>query len=298
MIVGLPDSKEYKSQAKEWLIQSFEILHENALELEYLDDLSEPRWHFHKGKLATVLVLCHQSIESVLKSEIIEINPHFLIDLNPSNWPTLPDSKDKDFDQLFSINAEALIRVFCAICRVGTDKREIVEMAEEVRIARNKIVHSVHKDSLKSEYLVETLCRTSIIFFGTSLWDVLTEELAIHPLSVDLDHEEYVAALIGKFRFLKDYLPKRKFNKYMSLQGRHYSCPYCMDYFSNGHENTANLKPNKPDSNMVFCLLCSGKFDVKREDCKSEGCIGNVLWDNDEGTTICLTCHHETDESL
>lgn len=299
MIIGLPDSGEYKSQAKEWLIQSFEILYENALELEYLDDLLEPRWHFHKGKLATVLVLCHQSVESVIKSEIIDVNPYFLIDLPTSNWPTLPDSKDKEFDELFSINSEALIRVFCAICRVGTDKKEIVKIVEELRVARNRIVHSTNKDSLKSEYLIETLCRASILLFGTSLWELIKEEFAINPLRNDMDHEEYVTALIDKFRFIKSYLPKRKFKMYMNVSGRDYSCPYCMYYFSRDSEDTANLKPNKPSSITVECLLCSGTFDVLRTKCENEDCAGNVMWFNDdEGSTICLTCHHESVESV
>lgn len=288
MITNLPNSNDYHSQGKEWLLQAFDILFDKGSELKYFEEWDDEEWDFQKGKIATVIILAHQAIESKLKSEIIEVNPFFLIDSKPSLWPSLPGSVDKDFDSFYSINSESLIRIFCALCRVEDDKSEIVDLTEEVRLLRNKAVHSVQREILDPKYLTEIICRVCEFVYSDTIWNLIKSE-HLRNEGYMWDEEEESIMILGQYlKFLEQNLTKSKFQKYLKVNGREYSCPNC-HYEVEGY---AYLSPNTPDSKNLNCLICGDDHAIEREDCKSEKCKGNLIGidSSDSDYLLCLTC--------
>jgi hypothetical protein len=294
MITELPNSDDYKSLGREWLLQSFDIVYDYAEELEYLEDWKESDWHFHKGKLATVLVLLHQAIESVLKAEIIKFSPFLLIELPSNKLPTLPGSIDKSFNELFTINSEALLRVFCATCRLGQDNKKLVKIFEEVRVKRNKIVHGLHKDILMPEYLIKIQFEASLEFFKTGLWTLMKAEERSHPLYNDLENEDLITELYHRLKFINKHLSQKKYQEYLGIEGRGYLCPECTRTSQDWDLKSIYLFPNEPTSTSGNCIICDTKFDLIRESCWTEKCKGNVIFqDKDTNEMTCLTCLEE-----
>jgi hypothetical protein len=65
--------------------------------------------------LSTSLILVYQAMESLMKARVCVISPLMLLDMKRTDWPTMPDSGDKDFNELFTIGGESLQRTFFAI---------------------------------------------------------------------------------------------------------------------------------------------------------------------------------------
>lgn len=291
MITDLPNSEDYKSQGREWLLQSFDIVYDYSEELEYLEDWKDSDWHFHKGKLSTVLVLIHQAIESVLKSEIIQTSPYLLIDLASSSWPTLPKSTDKSFNELYTINSEALLRVFCATSRLDKNKKELVKIFEEIRIKRNQIVHGIHKEILKPEYLINLQFKVSREFFEANFWNLMKEEEKNHPLYNELEEEDLITELYARLKLIEKHLSKRKFQNLMNIEGRGYLCLSCTQHSQDWDLKTVFLQPNGPNSKKATCIICDETYRLIRENCWNKDCKGNVIHlDTETDWKTCLTC--------
>ncbi len=292
MIIDLPNSQDYKKLGREWLLQSFDIVYDYSGELEYLSDWKEGDWHFHRGKLSTVLVLLHQAIESVLKSEIIDVSPFLLIEMPPQNWPSLPDSKDKSYNELFTINSEALLRLFCATCRTGKKKENLSKLYEEIRIKRNQIVHGLHKEILHPEYLIQIQFEASREFFEESFWNLMKNEERSHPLYNELEDEDLRTELYYRIKLIYKYLSNKKFKKYLNIEGRGYLCPECAGSAQDWDFKSVYLNPNHPDSMSANCIICDKQFQLIREECQIKKCHGNAIYVDDESESLrtCLTC--------
>ena len=294
MITDLPNSEDYKSQGREWLLQSFDIVYDYSEELEYLEDWKESDWHFHKGKLSTVLVLIHQALESVLKSEIIKTSPYLLIDLASSNWPTLPESATKSFNELYTINSEALLRVYCATSNPGKNKEGLVKIFQEVRIKRNQIVHGIHKEILKPEYLINLQFAASKEFFEDTFWNLMKKEEKSHPLYNELEDEDLITELYARLKLIEKHLSKKKFQEFLNIEGRGYLCPTCTRDSQGWDLKTVFLEPNEPTSKKAVCIICDEAYGLIREDCWNKECKGNVIHlDIEEDWKTCLTCLEE-----
>lgn len=62
----------------------------------------------------TAVVLIHQGLEGLMKSEICKKTPLLLIDRKRSDWKTLPDSTDGSFSEMNTIGGDDLLRTFYA----------------------------------------------------------------------------------------------------------------------------------------------------------------------------------------
>lgn len=294
MIVDFPASKDFHSIANEWLIQSFQIIYDYSEELEYLGDWKDEDWHFHKGKLSTALVLIHQSVEAKLKGEICGISPYFLLDIKPQEWPTLPNSRDRNFNELFTIGSEALLRVYLGLCKHKGDTKELVTLFEKVRVTRNKIVHGLHKDYLEPRYLLDLQFQAAREVFGLDFWTFLKEEERRHPLYRELRDDDLISALYYKLNFVERYLGSKRLKLFLSVSGRSYKCPRCTRRAQDWDYGSVYLAPNTPEARVANCIICDYKFDIQRRRCESGNCRGNVIWASEESETeICLSCLDE-----
>jgi hypothetical protein len=73
---------------------------------------------------------------------------------------------------------------------------------------------------------------------------------------------------------------------------RAYICPTCAHNCIDGElePKTAILTPNTATSTQVYCFICDKNYIVTRQQCRHNGCKGNVL---DTKHNVCLTCNNE-----
>lgn len=299
MITNLPTGQDFENVAKQCLTQAFNIVYEIDKDLIYIEDVpNENVWKYHLGDLSTSLILVYQAIESFLKSNICEKTPLLLIDLKRTEWPSMPNSENKDFNELFNIGGDSLIRTYCSVVDQERVNSQLTDFIEDIRLTRNKIVHGIARDYLNPEYLVNSILKTYTHFLGPDSWWLSTRELYINnPLFgiFNSDYEE--ASLIDKLNYVENLINAAEFRKHFSLnlKSRRYYCPWC--YTSLGQVDTdletkwALLIPQKTkNTTEIKCINCQKTTIILRQDCKKSECKGNVLFEDEIGIQ-CLTCN-------
>ncbi|MFT3932833.1 MAG: hypothetical protein QM726_04380 [Chitinophagaceae bacterium] len=314
MITNVPNQSDFEQVAKENLTQSFTLLfrvYESFIqrdEQELSDEVSnEELWKYNTGTVRTSLILVHQALEGLMKSEICKESPLLLVDKPKKDWPSLPNSENKDFDSLYTIGGEALLNTFCAINTHIVKDAPLIEFIEDVRLKRNQAVHGTGTPDVSPQFILNSILKTFTIWFGKDYWHKqLKQNIYDNPLFGYFD-DEFESALSFKFLdFAKIIIGKNELSKHLSvnIHSRAYFCPACKRNLENNYEELkskwAFLVPNKPNSTNVVCTNCEQSFTVYRMDCGIGDCKGNVLYDDteDEGTRVCLTCfeYHEIEE--
>lgn len=303
MITNIPKSDDFTNVAKQCLLQAFNIVFEEDRYLN--EDESLPRddfWEYHLALLNTSVILIYQAIECLLKAKICEESALLLIDLKRENWPTGPESDDKDFNDLFTISGEALIKTYSAT--LGDEKlnQNLVNFVEEVRITRNKIIHGVSNQKLLPEYIGKCILETFNTFLGKDSWWNTTRELLINNPIFGIFNEDYEEAdFIERLDYTENLVTKGYFNKQfeIDLKTRRYFCPWCYESLAEeGHDiesKWAFLIPQKQeDVEEIYCVNCKRTHKVERTDCNEEKCKGNVIFENENNNEkYCLTCYLE-----
>jgi hypothetical protein len=214
--------------------------------------------------------------------------------LKQQEWPTLPNSKDKSFNELFTIGSESLIRVYLGICEHKKDTNELTKLFEEVRIKRNKIIHGIAKEILEPKYLLELQFRAANELFNNDFWTLIKNEEKRHPLYTELENEDLVSELYYKLNFVRKHIGKRKLKTFLRKNGREYLCPSCTNLAQDWEQGSVYLDPNKPNSTNAVCIICDQKYLVERVKCGVDNCQGNVIWnDDEEEIKRCLRCLSE-----
>ena len=311
MIINQPNKKDFESVAIENLTQSFDLLfkvydnynqYDNGIIKEEVP--IKDIWKFHSGTIRTSLILLQQGIEGLMKATICDISPLLLIDNPRKEWPTLPDSKNKDFDCLYMIGAEALLHTFCSIKKSSISiTPSVIKFIEDVRQKRNRAIHGVCMVDVTPIDIIENILNTFTIWFGKDLWHKeLVKNIMENPLFgyVDYEFEKYSSYKLLDFALF--ILGKNKLARFISsdIKGRSYFCPECKENidgdFGTLESKWAFLKPNKPGSTIISCVNCQNEFEVIRNKCNNIKCKckGNVLYDGEfSDGLICLTCYHE-----
>lgn len=305
MITNLPTKEDFENVAKQCLTQAFNIVYEIDKDLIYVDNIpDEDVWEYHLGDLSTSLILVYQAIESFLKSSICEKTPLLLIDLKRTDWPTMPNSENKDFNELFTIGGDSLIRTYCSVVDSTKVNIELTDFIEEIRLTRNKIVHGVARNSLNPEYLVNSILKTYTFFIGADSWWLSMRELYINnPLFGIFNNDFEEASLIDKLDYVAGLIKPSEFRKHfkLDLKSRKYFCPWCKASLEEEDRELENewalLIPQKTTSaTEVKCINCQRTNKVIRQDCTEEDCKGNVIFDGDNGLQ-CLTCNADQEEN-
>lgn len=305
MITNLPTKQDFENVAKQCLTQAFNIVYEIDKDLIYVEEVpDEDVWEYHLGDLSTSLILVYQAIESFLKSSICEKTPLLLIDLKRTDWPSMPNSENKDFNELFTIGGDSLIRTYCSVVDPVKVSSDLTDFIEEIRLTRNKIVHGVARDYLDPEYLVSSILKTYTFFLGADSWWLTMRELYINnPLFGIFNNDFEEASLIDKLDYVEELIDAAEFRKYFSLQlkSRRYYCPWCHTSLQQEDRDLqtkwALLIPQKTTgATEIKCINCQKTNIVIRQECSEADCKGNVLFDGDEGLQ-CLTCNADQEVS-
>lgn len=303
MIKKLPTYEEFEEVSKECFIQALNLLFKVYENYEDHNDETirqevgiEDIWKYNSGTLRTSTILLHQGIETIMKGTIARTSPFLLLEQKRSDWPTLPESSDKDYDTLYTIAGENLLHTFCAVSNEITPTTELIEFIEKVRQKRNKAIHGASRVSDSAIELLNDILVAYTYFFGIDKWfeDLKTFNFQ-NPLFGYFDWDFETTMSYKYLDFLEATIGLKKLKKHFSfnISARRYFCPTCKYEMDSKDDNLqskwAFLKPNKPDSIGVFCINCGYDNEVIREDCCSEDCPGNVL----DVDGICLTCYKE-----
>ncbi|RZK26647.1 MAG: hypothetical protein EOO43_02180 [Flavobacterium sp.] len=310
MIKNLPNADEYRNSAIECLTQAYNSVEHVDNQITNVTS-REDLWKYHQIVLRTSLVLIHQGIEGLMKSEICQVSPLLLLDKKRSDWKTLPESKDELFEDLYTIGGEELLRTFYACIDSKRVNRNFLDVYEEVRINRNKIVHGIGRNPIEPDSILKLILNTFTYLLGKdSMWSAISSKFYNHPgfMTEDEDIEWQESILYNRLEYLNFYLGIKELNKHFSLDltSRAYLCPFCTESaeqitnegIKRPDSKWAFLNPNNPKSRSMSCVVCQTDFGVVRKSCKNNDCKGNVkflLEDEDLGENkiwICLTCWH------
>ncbi|WP_295667311.1 hypothetical protein [uncultured Mucilaginibacter sp.] len=314
MIKNLPKANDYENVSIECLIQAYN----NIVTIDSYLTNATPRehiWEYNQVVLRTCLVLVHQGIEGLLKAVICNVSPLLLLDKKRSEWKTLPESKDESFDDLYTIGGEDLLRTFFGCQNPKNISPKFLNLYEEVRTKRNKIVHGTAKQKLSPEEVLKFILNTFTFLLGRdTFWNSVCSKFYGHPgfefgdENIEWEDEYFY----NRMDHLDFFLGKKELKKHFSvdISARPYLCPICTEkaekITSKGIERPeskwAFLNPNKPGSTDMSCIVCRTDFGVVRQNCGINDCKGDVqylieeedLGDND--IYVCLTCWKSKDD--
>jgi hypothetical protein len=300
MIKNLPNYEEFEKVSKECFIQAFNLLFKVYKDYESYDDevirdevKIEELWSYNSGTLRTSTILLHQGIETFMKGTVARTSPLLLLEQKRSDWPTLPESADKDYDTFYTIAGENLLHTFCAVSDKIKPTIVLIKFIENIRQKRNKAIHGVGKVSDSAIELINDILQAYTYFFGIDQWFIDLKTFTYeNPLFGYFDWEFETLMSYEYLDFLESTIGVKKLKKHLSfdITGRRYFCPTCKyeidRKYGDLQSKWAFLIPNTPDSVEVYCINCGYESEVIREDCGDEDCLGNVI--DTEGT--CLSC--------
>jgi hypothetical protein len=300
MVINLPASADFERIAGNCLFQAFNIIYETD---KHVFDFAEKRiyqdvWEHSQGKLNTAVILIHQGIEAFMKAGVCLTSPWLLLEGKRTEWPVLPNQKDKDFNDLYTIPGEALLHTFAATAPVPLSV-QLLEHINDIRKLRNQIVHGLPKAKLFPKVLIGIILDTYTYFrLPGAWWESFFDQHLLHPYSkfygfgIEVpqfaERLDYVEASIGKAAFAKHFL--------INTKSRRYFCPICKIRWEEKARDEYEYKWGflRQDANKesaVVCLNCGIDMPVTREPCYYEECKGSVIFYGDKPIDIiCLTC--------
>lgn len=249
--------------------------------------------HFAQRELATAVALAQQGTEFLLKSKIVEISPFLLISGSPSEWPKGCDKNDTSFADFKTIEAQDLVRAHDSVCNSRLTN-EFKSYFEDLRRLRNTVMHTVDKrKQFTTIQGIKVILEVVNSLLVPREWALIRKKyLDEKPYLNQNDKEKEVLIKLAKEMccVIGSLQPSDILNFFgFDKKKRRYLCPVCslmckgsvidlkFSYLCSGY-----LK-----SDFVKCYVCLGEFDVKRDNCKHEGCLGNVVYSI---SSLCLTC--------
>jgi hypothetical protein len=193
-----------------------------------------------------------------MKAATCDVSPLLLIENKRSDWPTLPNSADREFGDQYTIGAEALLCTYCAVVPVNVSP-ELVRFVEGVRTKRNAIVHGIAADELSPVSIIEMVLKShTFLIAKDSWWFTMRDQYISDPLFGLMDSDYEMASFGRRLDYVESVLGKAKLSTHFTqdLKARRYYCPSCKDAIESGEGSMdskwAYLKPNEPTSTGLF----------------------------------------------
>jgi hypothetical protein len=194
------------------------------------------------------------------------------------------------------IDAQDLIRVFNAVAVKRLDNK-FIEIYENLRRIRNRIMHSVDKKfRTNPKEIILTILEVIHNLVEPCSWiNKRRKYLENQPNSIAFWSTDHVEGTLARgILFVADLIDKAKFNKYfgIDLRKRRYHCQECNSQCADFDlkPKLAQLSPNDPTSTNLHCYLCGGDRKVVRKSCINKNCKSNVI-DAEDG--LCMLCLEE-----
>jgi hypothetical protein len=195
------------------------------------------------------------------------------LDQNPIDWPTKPDSDDKDFDDLYTISGESLVRKYSASLKGEKVVIILIQFIEEVRITRNRVMHGASNQKLKPKFIIEIILDIFFHFLGVNpFWNTTRDLLISNPMFGSFDEDFEEADLHKRLDYTESIIGKSNFQLHFDirLDCRGYLCPWCFEaLIQHGEELQSGwvfLKPQRTaGANEIECLNCKKEHKVERK---------------------------------
>ena len=311
MITDIPSKEDFTDQAIVFLNLAWDTVFD--LLLEYSDaeewdaivdnEQSDDYWKAAQKPLATAVALSQQGAEFLLKAHIAEISPFILISGKPSEWPSKCDKQDTSYSSFHTADAQDLIRIYDTVAE-NRLSGNFKELFNKLRLTRNTIFHTVDRTIRFSEKeVILAILEIAEELVGQQQWtQVRRAYLESTPSSAVWSSDAVGLRLSREMLSAIDLLGKADFTRLLRFnkRQRRYICPNCIRECrwvdSELQPKTAQLSPNKPSSNNVYCFVCRKNISVLRMECSMPKCKGNVIHADDDYE--CLTCFEpqEVDE--
>jgi hypothetical protein len=221
------------------------------------------------------------------------VSPYLLISEAPDRWPSPYDGKPIAFAQFKTVDAQDLPRLH-DIVRSTPLPADFINQFNAVRTKRNTIAHSIDKKlQIHTSEVIETILFFHSVLFPQENWVKSRMKFIENAPVAKLNGGDFSTNQICReFSAVLGILQPSAVQTYFGIdkKQRRYFCPTCF-YNANRdggfEERLAVLRPKRQDSTSLYCFVCGQVAKVLREDCPREGCLGNVLSDDER---MCLTC--------
>jgi len=257
-------------------------------------DIEDEYWKSAKRRLSAAYSLVLQGIEFLIKGQISAVSPYILISASPKEWPSKCDKEDRAFADFKTIDAHDLVKVANTVCPTRYSA-EFSERIDELRKTRNSIIHTI--DRRIAVTILQVIEEVLWICSNNSTkieWAKVRKKYLENDPIAKLHSTDHVDGFhVQEFALVFDLLGKSKVEKYFEIPKtqRRYICPSCYESCRSNESSlipkTAYLKPNTPQSTILYCPICSNTFTIKRKSCNNLPCKGNVIEEQD---WLCLTC--------
>lgn len=305
MISDIPTPSDFEATGLSllnlaWDTVSSLYLHAELSEMETWDDdgqVTDEFWKAAHQPLSNAQALIHQGVEFLLKARIVEVSPYLLLDRSIREWPKGSNVQDTAYAEFRTIDAQDLVRVHDTVTANRLDP-VFSQRIDDSRRTRNAFTHSVDKRMRHSpENLWLAVLDISHHLIGPEKWiPARRQYLEAVPRSVAFRADGTLTELSWECTHLLAKLKPAEARLFLGVEpkARWYICYNCSIECSDAgrRPETAQLKPNKPDSGTVYCFVCGVEEKVRRIDCTRGPCKGNVVHDED---SICLTCYQSQD---
>lgn len=304
MIRDIPTRADFEEQGIALLNLAWDTVTE--LLLEYRDaeewdaivdeQQTEHYSHASQKPLAIATALLQQGSEFLVKAAIAEVSPFLLIACNAQNWPKKCDTTDTPFSAFRTPDSEDLIRIHNTVAATRFSETFMQQFAE-LRKIRNTVFHSVDRSLrfTEKDILFAILTITTELQGPCKWMDIRDNYLESTP-SAAFATEGHGFVLVREFSLLVELLGNADLKKHFGFnkKQRRYLCPECnmacREFYPDLAPKTAQLKPNTPASQSLYCVVCRTITQVSRSKCPRRDCPGNVINQSKYFDKECLTC--------
>lgn len=258
----------------------------------------------YQPELQAVCSVIQQSNELALKAKICAVSPYLLLLNSDPKFSTT--ARDIDFSELRTLDAVDLPSSVNSLCATPLSD-EYIQAYNEIRSLRNKITHLGHAgQSFQPEDLIDLLVRQYIELWSDRFWlkDRVSFASRTGPAFFhDGKYSSAASEVIYELPLIFAAIKKGAFKKLFGISktARRYLCHSCVREASTrfyevnlDESKTAFLK----DNSTIHCLMCGEDYEVKRQNCLTESCKGNVISESEySGCDVCHTCGADQQDS-
>jgi hypothetical protein len=303
MIIDIPSKNDFTEQAIAFLNLAWDTVFD--LLLEYSDaeewdaivdnEQTEDYWKAAQKPLATAVALSQQGAELLLKGNIAEISPFILISGKPSEWPSKCHKQDISYSSFHTADAQDLVRINDTVAKKRLSEK-FKQLFNKLRLTRNTIFHTVDQTiQFTEKEVILAILEITEELIGQQQWTAIRRAYLESTPSSAVWSYDTVALRISREMLLSiDLLGNNdlKMLLWFNKKQRRYICPNCTGecrwVHSELQPQTAQLSPNKPSSNNIYCFVCRKNIKVVRMKCNTPNCKGNVI--HADIDFECLTC--------
>ncbi|PLR57503.1 hypothetical protein [Vibrio parahaemolyticus] len=303
MVKNIPTPDDFYSSGKELFNFAWGVVAELLTTFDQAEyygvdpsEVSEAYWKASTRSITTALSVTQQGVELLLKGKIAEISPYILIADSPRNWPSPRGTSGVEFSDFRTIDAQDLIRTH-DLFSDNPLSQEFVSRFNEMREQRNKLMHSVgHNIEVSVSQVVDAILYMHKALMPEETWPKVRLEFLNSSPSAELGGWEVATNTVcHETALAMKHLKTKQIEKYFNIDSRRreYFCPVCLDNAYRKielEEKLARLTVKSSDATELYCPVCDSNYDVVREDCGNDECLGNVIYTDGKFLT-CLTCN-------